>query len=248
MAASFFNPFTMSTLSPPLHTTVSDSLRREIQSELLHGPLPSEAELQKRFNVSRSVVRQALATLEAEGLVQKVRGKGSFVLPLHRIRRIVQSLNGLGLQVEETGATVETEILHWEITDYGDAPPQWGGKALHLQRLRSGYGYPLAVIETWLPVEMAEHLPREALDNASLHELMKSRAGVTLARSMRNVYAVPAADPMAGLLGVSPGAPLLLLSGTTYDENDYPLEVFSTWHRGDRVMFQLERYNGDVVA
>lgn len=227
----------------PLHTAVSDSLRREIQSELLHGPLPSEAELQKRFNVSRSVVRQALATLEAEGLVQKVRGKGSFVLPLHRIRRIVQSLNGLGLQVEESGTVVETQVLAWDIVPYAEAPAQWGGKALHLQRLRSGYGYPLALIETWLPEEMAEHLPREALHNASLHELMKSRAGVTLVRSMRNVYAVPAADPMAGLLGVSPGAPLLLLTGTTYDENDHPLEVFSTWHRGDRVMFQLERHN-----
>ena len=56
---------------------VSDSLRRDIHSELLHGPLPSEAELQSRFGVSRSVVRQALATLEAEGLVQKVCGKGS---------------------------------------------------------------------------------------------------------------------------------------------------------------------------
>ena len=90
----------------PLHATVADSLRRDIHSELLHGPLPSEAELQKRFGVSRSVVRQALSTLEAEGLVQKARGKGSFVLPVNRIRRIVQSLNGLGLQVEETGATV----------------------------------------------------------------------------------------------------------------------------------------------
>ncbi|MDO5090257.1 MAG: GntR family transcriptional regulator [Cardiobacteriaceae bacterium] len=229
--------------SPPLHATVSDSLRREIHSELLHGPLPSEAELQKRFGVSRSVVRQALATLEAEGLVQKVRGKGSFVLPVHRIRRLVQSLNGLGFQVAETGATVETRLLAWEMVNYKDAPTEWAGKALRLQRLRSGYGYPLAVIETWLPPHLSESLSPETLDNASLHELMKIRAGITLSRSIRNVYAVPAADPVAGLLGVSPGAPLLLLSGTTYDADNFPVEVFSTWHRGDRVMFQLERYN-----
>lgn len=232
-------------MSMPLHTAVSDSLRREIQSELLHGPLPSEAELQKRFNVSRSVVRQALATLEAEGLVQKVRGKGSFVLPVHRIRRLVQSLNGLGFQVAETGATVETQLLAWEVTAYEDAPIEWEGKALRLQRLRSGLGYPLAVIETWLPPYLAESLPPEVLNNASLHAMMKERANITLARSLRNVYAVPAADPMAGLLGVSPGAPLLLLTGTTYDSDDFPIEVFSTWHRGDRVMFNLERNNNE---
>lgn len=233
----------MSATHLPLHITVSDSLRRDIQSELLHGPLPSEAELQKRFNVSRSVVRQALSTLEAEGLVQKVRGKGSFVLPLHRVRRVVQSLNGLGLQVAQTGASVETQLLSWEIVDYPEAPLEWQGKALHLRRLRSSLSYPLALIETWLPISFAPHLPQQDLENASLHELMEARASIHLTRSMRNVYAVPAADPIAGLLGVSPGAALLLLTGTTYDEHDYPVEVFSTYHRGDRVMFQLERFN-----
>ena len=226
----------------PLHTAVADSLRRDIHAELLHGPLPSEAELQTRFGVSRSVIRQALATLEAEGLVQKMRGKGSFVLPVHRIRRVVQSLNGLGMQIAETGASVETHLLAYELIPYADAPSTWpDGQALYLQRLRSGYSYPLAVIDTWLPASLAAHLPRAALENASLHQLMRERAGITLARSLRNVYAVPAADPIASLLGVSPGAPLLLLTGTTYDANDQAVEHFSTYHRGDRVMFQLER-------
>lgn len=233
----------------PLHMEVSDSLRRDIHSELLHGPLPSEAELQSRFGVSRSVVRQALATLEAEGLVQKVRGKGSFVMPLHRIRRVVQSLNGLGMQIAETGASVETQILACEIIDYPEAPAEWpNGKALYLRRLRSGFSYPLAVIETWLPAALAEKLPASILENASLHEAMRTRAGITLARSLRNVYAVPAADPMASLLGVSPGSPLLLLTGTTYDAHGKIVEIFSTYHRGDRVMFQLEREDNKTIS
>lgn len=226
----------------PLHTEVSDSLRRDIHAELLHGPLPSEAELQARFEVSRSVIRQALATLEAEGLVQKVRGKGSFVLPVHRIRRVVQSLNGLGFQAEAVGESVTTTVLGYEIVDFPDAPPDWpGDKALHVRRLRSGYSYPLAMIETWLPVEMAEKFSAQMLENASLHELMKNHANIVLARSLRNVYAVPAGNPTASLLQVSPGAPLLLLTGTTYDQHGNLVEVFSTYHRGDRVMFQLER-------
>lgn len=233
----------MKSSKSPLHTKVSDSLRRDIQSELLHGPLPSEAELQKRFSVSRSVVRQALATLEAEGLVQKVRGKGSFVLPLHRVKRVVQSLNGLGLQIAETGASVETQLLDWALCAYPEAPRQWEGQALYLRRLRSSLSYPLAVIDTWLPPSFAALLPAADLENASLHQLMETRGHLRLARSLRNVYAVPAADPIAALLGVSAGAPLLLLSGTTYDEADNPVEVFSTYHRGDRVMFQLERFN-----
>ena len=42
--------------------------------------LPSEAELSRRFGMSRPVVRQALAMLRDEGLIQSRQGAGSFVL------------------------------------------------------------------------------------------------------------------------------------------------------------------------
>ncbi len=40
---------------------------------------PSESKLQEAFQVSRITVRQALAELAAEGLIETVNGKGSFV-------------------------------------------------------------------------------------------------------------------------------------------------------------------------
>lgn len=42
--------------------------------------LPTEAELGTEYGVSRTVVREALSRLQAAGLVESVRGKGSFVL------------------------------------------------------------------------------------------------------------------------------------------------------------------------
>lgn len=42
---------------------------------------PSEHELCREFNVSRTVVRPAIAILEREGRVARVKGKGTFVLP-----------------------------------------------------------------------------------------------------------------------------------------------------------------------
>ncbi|MGC4980684.1 GntR family transcriptional regulator [Streptomyces sp. DT193] len=43
------------------------------------GPLPSEAQLMERYKVSRPTVRNAVATLRAEGLIDVHHGKGSFV-------------------------------------------------------------------------------------------------------------------------------------------------------------------------
>lgn len=42
--------------------------------------LPTEAQLGEQYGVSRTVVREAMSRLQAAGLVESVRGKGSFVL------------------------------------------------------------------------------------------------------------------------------------------------------------------------
>jgi len=47
--------------------------------------MPSEAELVARFGVSRMTVNRALRELQAEGLVERVQGVGTFAAQLHRI-------------------------------------------------------------------------------------------------------------------------------------------------------------------
>lgn len=43
------------------------------------SPLPSESQLIERYQVSRPTVRNAIAALRAEGLIEVIHGKGSFV-------------------------------------------------------------------------------------------------------------------------------------------------------------------------
>jgi DNA-binding FadR family transcriptional regulator len=96
--------------------TVSAQLREAVASgELKPGDkLPSEAGLTQRFGVSRTVIREAIASLRADGLVEARHGVGVFVLSS-------QGVGGLSLQpfekerissvieVLELRAAVETE-------------------------------------------------------------------------------------------------------------------------------------------
>lgn len=68
--------------SGTLVAQVSDALRQKILSEGLKpgDKLPSEARIAEQFGVSRTVVREAVATLRADGLVEPRRGAGVFVI------------------------------------------------------------------------------------------------------------------------------------------------------------------------
>ncbi|WP_374305274.1 FadR/GntR family transcriptional regulator [Ferrovibrio sp.] len=58
-------------------------LRRLLQEQAArpNEPLPTERSLAAQLNVSRRVVRQALAELEAEGKIWRRQGKGTFIGP-----------------------------------------------------------------------------------------------------------------------------------------------------------------------
>ncbi|WNJ88034.1 FadR/GntR family transcriptional regulator [Bosea sp. 685] len=66
---------------PNLVRGIADQLRREIASGV-HGVgarMPTELKLSDSFQVSRSVVREAIASLRAEGLLRSRRGSGIYV-------------------------------------------------------------------------------------------------------------------------------------------------------------------------
>lgn len=65
-----------------LVTQISDALRAMIlHDELKPGDkLPSEARISELYGVSRTVVREAIAALRADGLVEPRRGAGVFVM------------------------------------------------------------------------------------------------------------------------------------------------------------------------
>jgi GntR family transcriptional regulator len=233
----------------PLHSQVGAIIRSHIVNGVLPpgSQLPTEAELQDRFLVSRSVVRQALATLSAEGLVQRGRGRGSVVSPRGEHHRLVQRMSGLSTQISAGGADVFTAVLALAPEQNAAASAALGAaEVVGIRRLRSAGTGPVAVIHTWLPSSIGAGLTVAELTDASLHAIMRSRLGVSIVSGRRQVRAVSATQALAELLEIVVGEPVLLLEGTSLDENGVPIEMFSTWHRADRVVFDLDVVGADM--
>lgn len=96
----------------PLYQQLMHYLQEDIKSgKYKRGDqIPTEAELENGFGVSRIVVRQALTQLEEMGYVIKRRGKGTFVT----YPKVVEAFNANGSftkSCEIVGITPETEII-----------------------------------------------------------------------------------------------------------------------------------------
>lgn len=227
----------------PLHAQLAAILRaRIVDASLPPGSqLPTEAELQERFGISRSVVRQALQALTVEGLVLRGRGRGSVVAPRSAHHRLVQRTAGLSAQIAREGAESTTDVIALRPEHDSRAEAELGAaKVLALRRIRSVAGEPIALIHTWLPPAFSDSLTAVELTNASLHAVMREKFGVVITSGRRQVRAVAATKAQAQALKTHEGAPLLLLEGTSVDADGKPVEVFSTWHRADRVIFDID--------
>ncbi|MDK4706486.1 FadR/GntR family transcriptional regulator [Rhizobium sp. CNPSo 4062] len=96
---------------------VIDELRTQIESGKLQAgdQLPTEPQLEAAFDVSRTVVREAIADLRAAGLVKPVQGKGVFVSE-------TSSRSGLLLTPVEVKSIPETlELLEFRMAAEGEA-------------------------------------------------------------------------------------------------------------------------------
>jgi GntR family histidine utilization transcriptional repressor len=64
--------------------------------------MPSEAELVAMFGVSRMTVNRAIRELQAEGLVERSQGVGTFAAPLHRVASTL-TIRDLHEEIESRG-------------------------------------------------------------------------------------------------------------------------------------------------
>ena len=101
----------------PLYIQIKKIIKDKILSkEYAPGDsLPSEAQLQEIFHVSRITARQAIAQLESEGLVERARGKGTRVLFQNKIEEQLAGIKSFTNEMLERGIQPGTRWAHIEL-------------------------------------------------------------------------------------------------------------------------------------
>lgn len=120
-----------------LHQQIAERLADDISSGKLRpgARLPTEQKLVAAMGVSRTVIREAVAALRAEGLIVTRQGLGAFVAPVEVRRPFRLAAEGLPslelvLDVMELRAAVETESAFLAATRGSKSDRHRIGKAL----------------------------------------------------------------------------------------------------------------------
>jgi GntR family transcriptional regulator len=204
-------------------------------------PLPSEAELCERFSVSRMTVRQALAELTNDGLVERRRGQGTFVAhrPVHRrpgvFLSFTEEMNRRGMQAtSRLLAAGLDEPRRSEVADLGLAPDS---QVVRVVRVRLADGVPVALEDAALVPELRDVL-EEDLGNGSLHDAL-ARRGVVATRATGTITARLARASETDLLDLSPQSALLVELRILFDQEGRVFERTETRYVADRYVIDV---------
>lgn len=210
--------------------------------------LPAERELAAWVGVSRMTARAALARLAERGLVERGVGRGTFVARGkvdHDLRRVA----GFTETVGRAGRTATARVsaarqLPCPGPVAGELALAAGTPVLRIERLRYADGEPHALEDSWLPAVRFPGLLGLDL-TGSLYAVMRDRYGLAPVRAVERLEPVVAEPGPAAVLGVAPGAPLMLVARVAYAADGVPVEFARDLHRGDRSRFVVEASLGD---
>ncbi len=231
----------------PYYVQVKDVIREYIRSGVWqhNDQLPSEAEMCDMFEVSRTVIRQALQDMIHEGLVIRRKGKGSYVAPAKISEQLVQKLTGFYQDMVAQGYHPVTHVLKQHVIPASRPVAdhlkiEVGTPVIEIIRLRFVENIPIVLVTSYITQSLCPDLVNDDLTNQSLYDLLEKHYGLYIARGRRIVQSVPASEQEMELMDVSKGAPMFLLESTSYLSDGTPIEYYFAYHRGDRSQFEIE--------
>ena len=222
--------------TPPYLQVVAALKARIVSGELSHGDtLPSVRELAAQYEISTATAQKVFRTLKAEGLVEAKQGSATTV----STRRTLHRTAADRLEAALSTGRIYTDGEYAVITaaDLSE-PPEWvadllgieaGTQAVRRQRItHNADDQPVSASTSWFSGDLAEAVPallvRERIVGGT-PSAIEAATGRRAVASEEAATAAAASEEQAALLGVTPGAPVLLSRNVYVDAEGGTVEV-----------------------
>jgi GntR family transcriptional regulator len=242
----------------PVYFQIALDMRRRIAGgEWRPGDrIAPELQLRRDYAVSRVTIRQALAELVKDDLLERHRGSGTYVR--EQQHPLVYDLNltvgVMATRLREAGLDNRANVIEARVLD--DPPHELRlrlqipgrGSVVHLVRVIVIKDEPTAVYRSWFDAARVPGLEDAAGLDGSLSAVLAEQYGLVPARADNSLEVVRFTREDAELLNSAHDVPLLVVTGTTYLPDGAPLEYSQMMWLGDRVRFHFTSQTPGVAA
>jgi GntR family transcriptional regulator len=199
-------------------------------------------QLASDYGVSVITVQRALKTLEEEGLIERHRGKGTFVskMPAHLAAPKIPTALDVMLFDE---FSPDTEILEKKVVS---TPAQFQqrftgvGKLMMIKRLVKLDGQPWSYSTHYVLPELGKKITVAQLKRYPMFRILREGLGLPLGNVEMSLESVTASLDITRALEIDPLAPVLLFTGALFSSDGVLVDIPEIYYRGDRFKFRCD--------
>ena len=239
------SPIDFSRSSVARYIQLATLFRQRIQSGRwpVGTRLPTVAQLADEYGVARATIRQALALLTNEKLIESHRAKGTFVTgspELQVLCEVETDWSGLSRATEDT----DIEIISMEADTHPPKFPDAAGKPAksyrHFRRRHSRFDTPYLLGDIYLDEDVYRRVPKEVFETKGTPQVLSELPGLKITDATQVLTIIMADVETAELLNIPINAPIARITRTATDANGIAIFVGDGLYRGDIIRLQLK--------
>ena len=229
----------------PLQEQVKLLIKRNIISNhlVVGDKIPTENELCEYYKVSRVTVRAAIKSLEEEGLLMRIRGKGTFVAE-NKLKRKMETIYSFSHQIEEEGMVPTSTLISFNRIKASDAFSDMFGldpdsEIFEFTRIRRVNGTPSLLETSYIPEYIHPKLTAETIAKGSLYDSLRDEALIIPERAEETYECVILDNDVCDLLECKHGKPGFFIERTAYLGNNKVYEFTQSYMRSDNAKLSV---------
>jgi GntR family transcriptional regulator len=237
--------------------SLKTQLQRALRDRIFSGhyaagsQFPSEVELVDEFGVSRTTVRSALAALEAEGLIERRWGVGTFVSRQHHISHQIEEAHDFSALISSAGYAPGVRVLGASATTAETLEcerlvvPE-GSPILRVAKVFTADGDPVIYVINLIPHHILgdglfSEVQRRPELTEPIYTFFEEICDHRVDYHIATLEAILARDAEIALPGIDPITPLLTMSSIGHDRDARPVFESRSTYPDPRLQMKLLR-------
>ncbi|NOY75424.1 MAG: GntR family transcriptional regulator [Kiritimatiellaeota bacterium] len=219
---------------------IAERFRKKIATHEwgLMEKISTERALSREFGVTRVTIRRALRLLEAEGLIRRKQGSGTYVNPnrTHRIPLMIDYAGSMSDHVPGLKRKlISKEIAGASESLAADLNIKNGAPVLLALRVDFSPEEFVAYDRVFIPEEFAVDLTDSLLATVNFLEVWSEACDFKVVSCRQTIEAVVADDSSREYLGVETGAPVLKSTESYYAESNLVAGMFVSYYHPEHI-------------